>query len=430
MTLNVLELIASARDGRKVSRDDLYRFASSIGSGGVPDYQVAAWLMAVYLNGLSAEETMAFAHAVRDSGTVMRWGEGPPLADKHSTGGVGDKISLVLAPLAAACGLRVPMVSGRSLGHTGGTLDKLESIPGFDVRLSVEKFMGQVDEIGVSMIGQTSDLAPADRKLYALRDATATVESIPLITASIMGKKLAENTDAIVFDVKAGRGAFMKTRGEALELARSLTRVAGDSGVESRALVTSMDRPLGKTVGNALEVRESLEVLRGGGPGDVRELAVLLTAYMLVCADPESHPVPDGAVAFCREKLDDGSAMERFVRMVKYQGGDLEAFGKLPHAPVVASVKAPRSGVFCGLDAYVAGETVRAMGGGRYTMEDDIDPLVGWERLARRDEEVTHGTVVGLVHAGSDEDARMAADRFSSSLLWDMPVPPLVMEVV
>lgn len=428
--MRVPDLIAATRDGRAVSTEDLYGFASGVGSGSVPDYQAAAWLMAAYIRGLTGEETLGLTLAMRDSGTVIEWEDGPPLADKHSTGGVGDKISIILAPLAAACGMRVPMVSGRSLGHTGGTLDKLESIPGMRVGLPLREFMGLVNSNGVAMSGQTDELAPADRKLYALRDSTSTVTSIPLICASILSKKLAENTDALVFDVKVGRGAFMRSEGKALELARTLTGIAREAGVRAEALLTSMDHPLGRMTGNALEVREAMEVLSGGGPGDVRELTLELAAAMLRCAMPGSFGEGPGAGELCRGRLDDGSAMDRFVRMVESQGGDLSAFEALPPAPVVLEVPAARSGLYGGMDAYEVGEAVRAMGGGRYSLDDRISHEAGWEQLVPAGTEVEAGDVLGLVHGCSVQAAGMAAARIGDSCLWDVHEGPLVRRAV
>lgn len=428
--MKITDLIAATRDGTGVSRENLYDFAAAIGSGDVPDYQAAAWLMAAYMKGLSDRETLALTLAMRDSGRVIEWKPGPPLADKHSTGGVGDKVSLVLAPLAAACGLRVPMISGRSLGHTGGTLDKLESIPGMNVRLSLSEFVKLVEENGVAMSGQTDDLAPADRKLYSLRDATSTVTSIPLICASILSKKLAENTDALVFDVKVGSGAFMKDRTGAEELAARLTGIAGKAGVRSRALITSMDFPLGMKAGNALEVRESIDVLEGRGPDDVRELSVKLTACMLRLAMPDRYGEDAEAEERCRGLLDDGSAMRVFVSMVEAQGGDLEAFDALAASPVTMEVPASRSAVFSGVDAYRVGEAVRSIGGGRYSMDQEIRHDVGWEQLLPAGTDVKTGDILGLVHAGDGDDARSAAERIGTSARWNIPPEPLIRGII
>jgi len=424
------ELLAAKRDGLVHSEGDLRFLADAVGSGDVPDYQAAAWLMAAFINGLGPSETTALTLAIRDSGSVLQWGDGPPTADKHSTGGVGDKISLILAPLAAACGIRVPMISGRSLGHTGGTLDKLESIPGMNVNLSLERFAQLVESRGVAMCGQTDQLAPADRKLYALRDATATVTSIPLITASILSKKLAENTDALVFDVKVGTGAFMKDMESASKLARSLTGIARNCGVRATALLTSMDVPLGRMAGNALEVRESIEVLEGGGPEDVRELSVILTAAMLAAAMPKEYPDRIQAESYCRNILDEGLGLSRFQSMVELQGGDLDAFRRLPPAPSRLELKASGSGLFGGMNALEVGETVRALGGGRYSLDQEIDPAVGWEQLAEPGSEVRSGQLLGIVHAGTEEDALSALDRLSRAVFWNRTPEPLLRKVI
>ena len=428
--MRITDLITATRDGIRIPRDDIYEFAAAIGSGGVPDYQAAAWLMAVYLKGLSEEETVALTLAMRDSGEVIQWGEGPPLADKHSTGGVGDKISLILAPLVAAAGLRVPMISGRSLGHTGGTLDKLESIPGMNVQLPLSRFIELVETNGVAMSGQTDNLAPADRKLYALRDATSTVTSIPLISASILSKKLAENTDVLVFDVKVGSGAFMKHLTQAEELARELASIASEAGVKAEAVITGMDYPLGMATGNTLEVRETLDVLEGSGPPDVRELSVRLSASMLCLAQPSRYPDTASAISLCEELLDNGSAMNRFVVMVQAQGGDLEAFMSLPPAPVKMEIRASRSGYWNGMNAWEVGEAVRGLGGGRYGMEQRIKPDTGWEQLSPGGTEVTVGDILGLVHARSKEDAFVASTRISDAAQWDQPAQPLIRKVI
>ena len=426
--MKTTDLIRATRDGRGLTREQVYRFAAAVAAGEIPDYQISAWLMAAYIRGLNRQETLALTLALRDSGRVMEWSPGQPLADKHSTGGVGDKISLILAPLAAAAGLRVPMISGRSLGHTGGTLDKLESIPGMNVELTTDSFMELLETNGVAMSGQTAEMAPADGKLYALRDATSTVTSIPLITASILSKKLAENTDALVFDVKVGEGAFMKTIQDARELAGELTGISRDSGVASSALITSMDYPLGMKTGNTLEVEESISVLRGEGPEDVRELTVALTAAMLTCALPDRYSETGEAEAVLERLLDNGSAFDKFVTMVGSQGGDLEAFQALPDAPVREEVKVNRSGLFSGVGALEVGEAVRSMGGGRYTIDQEIRHDVGWQQMAENNSEVKDGDVIGIVHAGSRQDAGEAAAAISSAIRWDIPAEPLVRE--
>jgi pyrimidine-nucleoside phosphorylase len=315
-------------------------------------------------------------------------------------------------------GISVPMISGRTLGHTGGTLDKLESIPGMDVQPSLDRFRELVASNGLAMSGQTPDLAPADRIMYSLRDATSTVTSIPLICASILSKKLAEGLDSIVFDVKVGSGAFMKTPSMAEELAGTLVRVARASGTEARALLTDMDYVLGRTAGNALEVAESLEVLGGGGPPDVRELTVALTAEMAAMSRglPEAGP---GLRAECEAGLDGGGAMERFARMVEAQGGDLEAFERLSPAPVAIEVRAERSGLWTGASALETGEAVRGLGGGRYRVDDEISPMVGWEQVQQGPCRVNAGELIGIVRADSRSSGEAAAARIAASFVWD-----------
>jgi pyrimidine-nucleoside phosphorylase len=427
--MRVTDLIAAKRDGREVPKEELYSFAAGVADGSVRDYQAAAFLMAAYIRGLSSAETVALTAATRDSGRCMDWPDGPPLADKHSTGGVGDKVSLVLAPLAAACGLRVPMVSGRSLGHTGGTLDKLESIPGLDVSLDLDRFRSQVCDLGVCMIGQTGEMAPADGVLYALRDATSTVTSIPLICASILGKKLAESTDALVFDVKSGSGAFMPDHEDARRLAETLVEVSKGFRRRASALITRMEYPLGRMVGNALEVEECLELMDGGGPPRLRELVLRLSAAMVEQAGAAGGSAE--AMELCRSRLDDGSAMRMFEAMVEAQGGDLEAFGRREPAPVRMEVAAPRSGPLAGPLALEVGEAVRSLGGGRYHTDDAIDHRVGWQALTAPGEEVGAGQTVGLIHAAEREGAEAAARRIAGAMVWDAAVPEdLVMEVL
>ena len=428
--MNPTDLIAAARDGKAVPAADLSEFVSGIASGRIPGYQAAAWLMASYIRGMGPGQTLQLTLAMRDSGTVLDWPPDPrPLADKHSTGGVGDKISLVLAPLAAALGLRVPMISGRSLGHTGGTLDKLESIPGFRTGLGTAEFQELVGGIGVAMCGQTKDLAPADRVLYALRDATATVDSIPLICASILSKKLAENPDVLVFDVKQGRGAFMKSPEAALDLASTLVSAARSAGKKARALITGMDYVLGMSAGNALEVRESVEVLSGGGPAEVRGLTLDLASAMLSesgCAGQD----PGEAEARCARALDDGSALRRFEMMVEAQGGDLDAFMRLPPAASRIEVRAPRSGFWTGADALLVGEAIRGIGAGRHAVEDRIDSSAGWEQLVPGSTEVASGQVLGCVHAGDCRAAAAAAGKIIGAFVWDTPAGPRIRGVL
>ena len=407
--LDAREFIRAKRDGRRHAAEDVRGFITACQRREIPDYQVSAWLMAAFLNGLDEGETEALTLALLHSGRVFDWnGLGRPAVDKHSTGGVGDKISLILAPLVASCGVLVPMVSGRGLGHTGGTLDKLESIPGFRTTLAPDALRAQLDAIGVVMVGQGPDLAPADGLIYALRDVTATVEREYFIVASIVSKKVAEGADAVVYDVKCGSGAFMKTPEDAGRLARRLIAVTRSLGRRAAARVTDMSQPLGFAVGNALEVRESIEVLRGGGPADVRELTLELSSLMLHLAGAANA---GEARARVTRALDSGAAWERFVALVRAQGGDparVERPDGLPAAPVVRAVKAERSGVLAEVDAFGLGELVVAIGGGRIAKEDAVDPRVGLMVRKRLGEPVRAGETLAELHLASDDAAAAA----------------------
>ena len=427
------ELIREKRDGRAHRPDALRAFIAAFARDEIPDYQASAWLMAAFLRGLDDAETDALTRALLHSGRVFDWRDlGRPTADKHSTGGVGDKVSLILAPLVAACGVLVPMVSGRGLGHTGGTLDKLESIPGFKTQLSPDAMRAQLDRIGVVMVGQGPDLAPADGKLYALRDVTSTVEFEPFIVSSIVSKKIAEGAGTIAYDVKCGNGAFMKTRDAAVHLARRLVATTRSLGAEAAALVTDMNQPLGRNVGNALEVRESVELLRGGGPGDVRELTLELAALMLERsgAEPEHH----AAVARARGSLGSGAAWARFVKMVEAQGGDpksVEVEHGLPQAPVVSPVRAANAGTLTAVDTFGLGELVVAIGGGRRAKEDVVDPRVGLEVLHRVGDTIAAGEDLARVHL-SKEDPGAVARVQACFVIGEGPLAPpaLVIERV
>ncbi len=430
---DVRALIRFKRDRGTHRPEELKALIETYVRGEVPDYQMSAWLMAAYLNGLDPSETDALTAALLHSGRVFDWSDlGRPVADKHSTGGVGDKISLVLAPLVAACGVLVPMVSGRGLGHTGGTLDKLEAIPGFKTQLSADAMHRQLDTVGVVMVGQGPDLAPADGMLYALRDVTSTVEFEPFIVSSIVSKKVAEGAQAVAYDVKCGSGAFMKTRKAAARLARRLvdtTRALGRRGV---ALVTDMNQPLGVAVGNALEVRESVDVLLGRGPADVRELTLELAASMLTCAGAE----PDlfAARGRARHALDSGGAWLRFLAMVEAQGGDrgcVERPDGLAHAPVRAPVKAARTGCIQAIDTFALGELAVTLGAGRRAKEDAVDPRVGLMIHARLGGQVRAGDTLAELHLASDDPgaAVRAAACFSIGDATS-PTLPLIIERV
>ena len=374
-----VDLLQKIRDGEAVAPAALHSFAAALGQGQVPDYQVGAFLMAVRLRGLSPALTAALTWALRDSGSCFDLTAVPGIkVDKHSTGGVGDKISLALAPLVAACGVPVPMVSGRGLGHTGGTLDKLEAIPGFRAHRTDAEFVAQMLRLGVCMSGQTATLAPADGRLYAIRDLTATVDSVPLITASILAKKLAEGCQGLVLDIKVGSGAFMRSLAQARELAQSLVRVGQLAGLQVVALLTRMDHPLGTHIGNALEVRESIAILRGQGPADTTELTLILAAEMLVLGG-----VVDGPVA-ARQRLQraiaSGAALAKMRDLLDAQGGDSAVLDRpelLPQAPHVTPLMAELDGHLQALDALPLGRVSMALGAGRRRAEDPVDPAVG-----------------------------------------------------
>ncbi|MBM3837058.1 MAG: thymidine phosphorylase [Verrucomicrobia bacterium] len=377
--MRAVDLIRKKRDGLALDAQEIDAFVSGATSGAWPDYQLSAMLMAIRWRGMTPEETAWLTGAMVRSGVRLDWPELPGAkADKHSTGGVGDKTSLVIVPLVAACGVLVPMISGRGLGHTGGTLDKLEAIPGFRVGLSLPEFRQALAKVGCAMIGQTAEIAPADKKLYALRDVTATVDSIPLISASIMSKKIAEGISALVLDVKCGLGAFMKNRSEARELAESLVAIGHANGVKTEALLTSMDAPLGRAVGNSLEVIEVLETLKGRGSADLEALSISLAARML----RQSGAAASDKVAerMIRDALVSGRALEKFRQMIEQQGGDgriADDSARLPIAPFRAHLKADRTGFVHELDAERVGRAAMTLGAGRERAEDAIDPAVG-----------------------------------------------------
>jgi len=372
------DIIALKRDGEPIPAADLRAFVLDYSLGNVPDYQMAAFAMATCVNGMSFEETSALTQAMMDSGETLDFGDLSRIAvDKHSTGGVGDKISIPLAPIVAACGIAVPMMSGRGLGHTGGTLDKLESIPGFSTQIEPDKFNDQLDDIGVAMVGQTDRLVPADRRIYELRDATGTVPSVPLISSSIMSKKLAEDLDGLLLDVKVGSGAFMKTVAEATELATTMVGVGASHNTPVTAILTNMDQPLGRAVGNANEIVESVEVLRGGGPADVTELTRLLAVEMLVLSGVESR---SGAESAVETAVTSGAAYDVFMKLVERQGGDpaaIENLNLLPTAPGEHVITAQTDGFVSRCDAYEIGLASVRLGAGRAKKDDDVDHGVG-----------------------------------------------------
>jgi pyrimidine-nucleoside phosphorylase len=398
--MRAVDLIRQKRDGGTLDRAALESFVAGVTDGSLPDYQASALLMAILLRGMTPEETASLTDAMVRSGVRVTYPglPGTPV-DKHSTGGVGDKTSLVLAPLAAACGAYVPMMSGRGLGHTGGTLDKLEAIPGFRTGLSLDELRSAVSSIGCAMIGQTSEIAPADRKLYALRDVTATVESIPLICASIMSKKIAEGIGGLVLDVKTGAGAFMKTREASRRLAASLVAIGVAAGVRTEALVTSMESPLGRSVGNANEVIESIETLKGKGPADLERLSVLLAARMLIVAGISADEAD--AEARVRRAMTSGAGLEKFRQIIENQGGDprvIDDYARLPAASDREGILATRAGYVRTLDAERVGRAAVDLGAGRSRLEDVIDHGVGIEVIASPGTSVRQGDEIFRVH--------------------------------
>jgi pyrimidine-nucleoside phosphorylase len=395
------ELIEHKRDGRALTPGQWGGLVRAYVAGEVPDYQMSALLMAIFFRGLEPGELAALTDAMIESGDRLRFDGHPvPVADKHSTGGVGDKVSLLLAPMVASCGVAVPMMSGRGLGHTGGTLDKLESIPGFRTNLSLKEARAQVDRLGCAMLGQTPEIAPADKRLYALRDVTATVESIPLIAASIMSKKLAEGLTGLVLDVKTGSGAFLTDRERALELARTMIGLGEARGCPTVALLTAMDRPLGRACGNALEVEEAIEGLRGSGPADLMEVTYALAAEMLVLV----RVAPDAAEARRRleTSVSSGRALETFGRIIEAQGGNPKVIddpGVLPQAEAVEVYRADRAGVVSAVEPRRLGRAIIELGGGRTTVDDDVDPTVGFVITVKPGDQVRAGEPIASVFA-------------------------------
>jgi pyrimidine-nucleoside phosphorylase/thymidine phosphorylase len=399
--MRAVDLIRRKRDGGEFSSDEIRFLVAGLTDGSVPTYQWSALAMAIYWRGMTAPETAALVEAMLHSGTVLDLSDiQGPKVDKHSTGGVGDKTSLILAPVAAACGVTVPMVSGRGLGHTGGTLDKLESIPGFRIDLDLAAYRRVARECGLVLIGQTAEIAPADRVLYALRDATATVESIPLITASILSKKLAEGIDALVLDVKTGDGAFMSRVEDARALAASMTTIGRALGKPVQAILTNMDVPLGRTVGNALEVREAIECLQGNGPDDLMEVSLELAAEMLLLGKVATNR--DAALARCRDAIADGSALDRFRRVVIAQGGDARVCDDpesvLPRAERVELVRAESSGYLSRLAAWSVGQASMLLGAGRTTAEGTVDPAAGIVLHTSVGDTVAAGDILAELH--------------------------------
>ena len=425
MERTFVELIAAKRDGKALLEAEIHRLITSFTEGTLADYQLTAFLMAVFFRGLDDVETVALTEAMLHSGSVLDLaGVTGTKVDKHSTGGVGDKVSICLAPLVAACGVPVPMVSGRGLGHTGGTLDKLEAIPGFRTDMSTADFARIVRDVGTCMIGQTKDIAPADKRIYALRDVTATVESIPLIVASILSKKLAEGIDGLVLDVKVGKGAFMKSHENARELADKLVRVGTRAGKKVVAVLTRMDTPLGRTVGNANETREALEVLLGKGPEDLVECTMVLGAEMLVLGG-KAKDIAEARTTLERA-ITSGAAVRVMEKMVEAQGGDAKVVSdpsRLEMAKEMVEVRAPRAGFVAGIDALAVGLTGVAMGAGRTRADQKVDPAVGIELEAKPGDAVQVGQVVARVFVRQRSAADALVERLSGAFTYADAAP-------
>ncbi len=424
--MHAIDVIAKKRDGSELTTEEIEFFVQGCTQGSIPDYQIAAWLMAVYLRGMSDRETLDLTLAMARSGDMLDLKDVAPFTvDKHSTGGVGDKVTLVVAPLVAACGLPVAKMTGRGLGFTGGTVDKLESIPGYRTDLSDAEFKAQLKRIGIVLTGQSADLAPADRKLYALRDVTGTIASIPLIVSSIMSKKIAAGADAIVLDVKTGSGAFMKTLKDAERLAQALVRLGQQAGRRVVALISDMSQPLGWAVGNALEVKEAINVLHEAGPVDLREHCLTMAAEMLVLGGRAADS--GDALTLAMETLASGAAWRKFHELVEAQGGDvrcIEAPERLPQAKLIEPVPAPRSGYLATADAVAIGLAVTELGGGRVKKEDQVDHSVGVIVHYKVGDLVQKGTPLFTIHANDEGKLAAARERvLAAHTFSDTPVP-------
>ena len=433
--MRAVDIIQEKRDGRELSREEIAFFVEGYTRGTIPDYQASALAMAVFFKGMTAAETVALTESMMRTGEVLDLSELPgPKVDKHSTGGVGDKTSLVLAPLAAACGVYVPMISGRGLGHTGGTLDKLESIPGFRVGLSLDEFRAVLRKSHLGLIGQTPEIAPADRKLYALRDVTSTVESRPLIAASIMSKKMAEGIDALVLDVKTGDGAFMVEEEDSRALAEAMLAIGKGMGKRIVALITDMEQPLGRTVGNALEIVESIETLQGKGPADLETLSVELAAWMLSLAG--AAPTLDAARAHVRSALSSGAGLKKFQEVIALQGGDpgvCDDLSRLPRAAETVELRAESAGRVTGIACRAVGTAAMLLGAGRETVDSRIDPGVGFFLRKKVGDPVAAGESLATVHVNDRRrlDEALAMLRRAIRVGPEAPAPrPLVHAVL
>lgn len=432
--MRMIDLIAKKRDHEVLTTEEINFIINEYTADRIPDYQVSALLMAIYLNGMTDTETSALAKAMLDSGEVLNLDLIPGIkVDKHSTGGVGDKISIPLAPLVASAGVKNPMISGRGLGHTGGTLDKLEAIPGYDVDETVDQFIKQVSEHGTAIISATKDVAPADRKIYALRDVTSTVESIPLIASSIMSKKLASGTNALVLDVKTGNGAFMKTEERARKLAETLVAIGRQNNVPCVAYLTDMNQPLGYAIGNANEIKESIAVLRGEGPEDVTELTLILGAEMLVLAGISKTAAQ--ARAILEDHIKDGSALAAFKQLITDQGGDASIVDhpeKLPQADGQVDVIAQASGYITAIETNELGLASVKIGGGRAKKDDIVDPAVGIMMHKKLGDAVKAGEPLATLYVNTEAPEEVQAQVLNSFTIGETKpeLPPLIHEVI
>ena len=432
--MSFIDVIAKKRDGHPLSKDDIDGFITGVSAAAIPDYQISALLMAIVLRGMSDEETVWLTEAMVRSGDRVDLSSVPGTkVGKHSTGGVGDKVSIAVSPIAAACGAVVPKMSGRGLGHTGGTLDKLESIPGFRVGLSLDEFKTMLVEVGATIVGQSASLAPADKKLYALRDVTATVPSVPLIAASVMSKKLAEGSQALVLDVKCGHGAFMKSEPDARELARLMVAIGTRAGIRTEAFITGMDEPLGRAVGNAVEIIECIELLKGRAPGDLTSLVVTIAARLLVLSGRYREPDAEPAV---RKALASGAALEKLRAMIAWQGGDervLDDYQRLPGAAHRHAVVAHEDGYVSAMHAELIGRSSMALGAGRRRIEDRIDHGAGVLIAKKPGDAVRKGdTILELLfNDGHGVEEALSLAQEAIRIAHESPVPkPLVLGTV
>ena len=434
--MNFLSLIEAKREGKILAPDQIREFIREFTAGKIPDYQMAAMLMAIYFRGMDPAETAALTLAMRDSGDVLKFPKDQrPLVDKHSTGGIGDNVSLPLAPLLACLGFRVPMISGRGLGITGGTLDKLDSIPGFQTLLPAKEIVVQVQKVGCVICGQTDQMVPADKKIYALRDASGTVPSIPLIVASILSKKLAENLDALILDVKFGGAAFMQTQTVARQLARALVALGNECGTPTRAILTDMNTPLGRAAGNWLEVKESVDCLENKGPNDLRELVIKCAAHLLVQTKKAKSLAAARVVA--EDCLNSGQPRTKWSEMIAAQGADLKAFNRKlaldSTAALVVELKTEKAGYISKCDARIIGEVVRDLGGGRLAKDSAINFDVGIDQAAKQGEPVEKSGTLCRVHAGGTVSAKAALARLKTAFKISPTRPPkipLIAEII